>query len=328
MKIEVTEYEKKYSFELTAITQLCGQNIVKKTYVLESIRRYFSTYKYREEQNKWRDNIIVDGEHIGRKFFEVLSISSISDLLMMIKCSKQSLMMEYVKQLMQQFDWQVHLRTINEELELMFQMMNAEINQLGNIELSYTTSNVWDMIQKSDIVGNNQIMLDEQNSYDLLIIFLNLIEEIMKTNPRKILVILENIDHLLSRTEYSDVLDKLLDIGRKYNIYFILSTSIDGYIRCNKELCPGIKIFGDVDFQMPEFDKLSYYINEHYPYHKHFSDEEIQNDLCKVIQKIGQNNFLYNIEESVICKLINQTLLIHNKWPDNERIPELTFLKS
>ena len=56
MKIDITEYEKRYSFELEPVTQLCGQNIVKKTYILESIRRYFSTYKYSEEKNKWRDN--------------------------------------------------------------------------------------------------------------------------------------------------------------------------------------------------------------------------------------------------------------------------------
>ena len=34
MKIDVTEYEKRYSFELEPITQLCGQNVVKKTYIL------------------------------------------------------------------------------------------------------------------------------------------------------------------------------------------------------------------------------------------------------------------------------------------------------
>lgn len=52
MKIDVTEYEKKYTFELKPITQLCGQNIPKKSYILESIRRYFSAYKYSEERNK------------------------------------------------------------------------------------------------------------------------------------------------------------------------------------------------------------------------------------------------------------------------------------
>lgn len=59
MKIDVTEYEKKYTFELKPITQLCGQNIPKKSYILESIRRYFSAYKYSEERNKWRNNVKI-----------------------------------------------------------------------------------------------------------------------------------------------------------------------------------------------------------------------------------------------------------------------------
>ena len=69
MKIDVTEYEKKYTFELKPITQLCGQNIPKKSYILESIRRYFSAYKYSEERNKWRNNVKIDDELVGRKFF-------------------------------------------------------------------------------------------------------------------------------------------------------------------------------------------------------------------------------------------------------------------
>ena len=71
---DVTEYEKKYTFELKPITQLCGQNIPKKSYILESIRRYFSAYKYSEERNKWRNNVKIDDELVGRNFFTVLSV--------------------------------------------------------------------------------------------------------------------------------------------------------------------------------------------------------------------------------------------------------------
>ena len=56
MNVEITEFEKMYEFELIPVTQLCGQNIQKKSYIFESIRRYFGTYKYSEEKNKWRDN--------------------------------------------------------------------------------------------------------------------------------------------------------------------------------------------------------------------------------------------------------------------------------
>jgi hypothetical protein len=328
MKIDVTEYEKQYSFELSPVTQLCGQNIVKKTYILESVRRYFSTYKYSEEHNKWRDNIKIDNELVGRKFFTVLSIKEILDIITLIKWSKQSLMAEYVKQLMKKFDWQMHMRTISEELEEMFLMMNTDINRLGDVELTYAMSDAWDMVQKTNVTGSNQIMLEDKGNYELLLIFMNLIEEVMQFEPKKMLVIIENIDHIISRKEYVEILDKMKKIGMKYNIYFIVSTSIDGYVVCDREVCSGIAIFGDVDFQMPEFDEILKNIYDNYPYNKKLSEEQIQKILRKIIQKIGQKEYLYSVEDNVICKMINQTLMLNEKWLDTEKMPEIAFLKA
>lgn len=327
MKIDVMEYEKKYSFELAPVTQLCGQNILKKAYVYESLRRYFSTYKYREERNKWRDNVVVDDKMTGRKFFSVISVSNRSDILAMINWTKKSLMTEYVKQLIQKFDFQVHLRLINEELEMMFQLLNKDIVRLGDIELTYEMSEVWEMVQKSDITGVNQMTLEDKGNDELLFLFLNLIEEVMAVNPKKTLVLIENIDHMITRKEYFEVLGKLQSIGKRYDIFFVLSTSIDGYVVCDKELCSGIKIFGDVDFQMPEFDELLNYINDNYPYNKKISESQLQKDVMKIAQRIGQKNYLCSVEENVICKLINRTLMLHEKWTDTEKIPEIAFLK-
>ena len=69
---------------------------------------------------------------------------------------KQSLMMEYVKNLMQKFDWQMHLKSIAEEVEEMFQIVNEDITRLGDIELTYSMSEVWDMIQKSDVSATDE----------------------------------------------------------------------------------------------------------------------------------------------------------------------------
>lgn len=328
MRVDVTEFEKKYTFELEPVTQLCGQNVAKKTYILESVRRYFSTYKYREEKNKWRDNVTIDGRSTGRKFFTVLSVSGTEDLLAMIKWSKQSLLAEYVKHLMQKFDWQMHLRTIDEELDAMFRIMNEEINQLGDIELTYAMSDVWDMIQKSNVTGSEQALLDDKGNYELLLIFLNLLEEVMQSDPKKMLIILENIDHLISRNEYADLLRKIQNMGMRFDIYFMLSTSIDGYVGCDRELCPGITIFGEVDFQMPEFAEVLNYIHNNYPCNKKFSEEQIEQMLMKIIQKVGQKDFLYSVEENVVCKLLNQTLMLHEKWSDTEKNPEIAFLKA
>lgn len=133
---------------------------------------------------------------------------------------------------------------------------------------------------------------------------------------------------MISKNEYMKVVEKLQSIGRKYDIYFVLTTSIDGYVLCEKELCSGIKIFGEVDFQMPEFDELLNFINDNYPCNKMISEWRLQKNIMKIIQRIGRNNYLSDVEENVICKLINCTLMLHENWSDTEKIPEMAFLKA
>lgn len=327
MNIKITEFEKCYSFELAPITQLCGQNVKKKSYVLESLRRYFSTYKYSEIKNKWRDNVLIDDKTVGRKYFSIISVRQINDIIQLIKWSKQSLMMEYVKNLMQKFDWQLHLKTINEEVEKMFQIINKDINRLGDVELTYSMSEVWDMIQKSDVSSTDETDLNDKSNYELVMIFMNLIDRMLEYEPKKTIVMLENIDHMVDSEEYIDILGKAKMIARKYDINFIFSSSLDGYAYCDDELCVGISVFGDVDFQMSEFEKICEFIRENYPYTKDISDEQIQKELARIIQRIGQKDYLYSIEENVICKLINQSLLLYDKLPE-EKLPEMAFLKA
>lgn len=72
---------------------------------------------------------------------------------------------------MQKFDWQLHLRTIDEELEEMFQLINKDLSHLGDVELTYAVSDVWDMVQKSNVVGNGQTSLEDKNNFELFTIF-------------------------------------------------------------------------------------------------------------------------------------------------------------
>lgn len=322
------DYEKKYSFELEPVTQLCGQNIIKKTFVLESIRRYFSTFKYKEESKKWRENIQVDGEIIGRKYFSVLSISNISDVLELISWSKQSLTVEYVKQIMQKYDWQMHLKMINDEVNKMIQMINADMNRLGNLELSYAVADVWNMVQKTDITGVDQALLEDEENFEVLNIFLNVLEEVLRMTPRKMLVLIENIDHMITQKEYAHIIKRVKDMSLKYDLYFIFTTSLDGYVECDEDLFAGISIFSDVDFQMPSYEKIESFINDNYPCHKNLSEYQIYNDLKHIIHRIGLEESLLSVEELIICKLINQTLLLHEKWRESISEPEIAFLKS
>lgn len=328
MKVEITEFEKIYSFNLLPITQLCGQNIIKKSYILESFRRHFSSYKYQEGQEKWINNIKIDDSFIGRKYFSILSIKNTDDIFNAIKCTKQSLMMEYLKQLIQNFELQKRMENIHVELDCIFQILNNDIHQLGSIELDYSMSDIWDILQKSDIYGENQTRLDNKSGYEIIVILLNLLEQKLSYTPQKQLIIFENIDHFLTKEEYVKIIKKIERIVKKYDIYFIITTSLDGYVECEKDILSGITIFGDVNFQMPDFNDIKSFIIENYPWNKKISDEMIKILLEKIVQKIGRKSYLCSVEENVLCKMINQTLLLSESLNDEEIIPEKAFLKA
>ena len=327
MKVEITEFEKRLSFELEPVTQLCGQNIQKKTYIFESLKKYFSTYKYSEQNNKWRDNVIIDDALVGRKYFSVISIKSTLDLIQMIKLSKQSLMTEYLKSLMQEFDWQLYLRDIEIKVDEMIHKLNDSVEKLGGIELTYTTSDVWDIVQQSNISGVDSTDLEDSDNIELIRILWNLIEKIQEISPRRMLILFENIDHMIDRAEYRKIIKTTQKIAVKSNIYFIISSSLDGYVLCDSEICSGISIFGNVDFQMPDFDHLCEFVRDTYPYQKEFSKDRICELICGVVQRIGRSNYLWDIEENVLCKMINESIMIHDSISDVKDI-EIAFLKS
>ena len=73
MNVEITEFEKRFCFELCPVTQLCGQNVCNKNYIFESLRRYFGTFKYSESKNKWRDNVFIDNNQVGKRGYPTRS---------------------------------------------------------------------------------------------------------------------------------------------------------------------------------------------------------------------------------------------------------------
>lgn len=328
MNIKITEYEKIYSFELHPITQLCGQNIVKKSYILDSLRRYFSTFKYSEGVNRWRDNVKIDENAPGRKYFEINSIGSISDIRSEIKWKKAGILNSYVEHLLQAFDLQSELNQIDQYVQSIMNAVNENLKQLGDIELIYHPSELWEMVQKTEVCAIGELGVDEKSNFEMFNIYLHLLENMVAIHPKNTILILENLDHLLSINEYRETIDTLKSISQKYPIYFLITTSLDNYVVIDEELCSGISICNDEDFQMEELDQTLKFIKSKYPNQHHPEDAEIIRSLNKVIHRIGKREYLTNVHQNVICKLINETILLKDSFPKDENVLELAFLKN
>lgn len=325
MRVTVRDFEKEYSFSLKGVTQLCGQNLINKSFVLESVRRYYSGYKYSEGRNPWRDNVLVDGKSTGRKYFAIWSVSTKKELVDAIKLSKQSVMQDYIKYLLNRFDSQQYIKRIEDELEGIYVGMNSEISKLGPIELTYEVSDLWGIIQKSTMMTDTGAEIEEKSIAELIHIYLNLLKEIFLYNPQKSLLIFENMDHMVTREEFRNIIYVLKDFSEKYDVYAIISTSLTGYPVVNSELIEGITVFNDVEFTFPEADRLIEFINESYPIQYEFTMEQVIEAIKKTIHNIGRSDLLYGAKSVIISKLINQSLMIKECVDISASFPEIQF---
>ena len=213
------------------------------------------------------------------------------------------------------------------EFVFLFQIIIVQVNIVGDIEISFALSDFWDMVQKSEVSGIDDTELSDKSNAELILILLNIVDNVLKNNPKKTLILFENLDHLVSLKEYVEIIHAADTITKKYDLFFIFSSSLNKYVCCDIDFLEGISVFGDVHFQMPEYNRLYLFLKENNPNEKEFSNEHVQKIICNIIQSIGQSNFLNTVEENVVCKLINQTLLLDDKIPD-EKIPEIAFLKA
>ena len=103
---------------------------------------------------------------------------------------------------------------------------------------------------------------------------------------------------------------------------------LEGYADCREELCEGISVFNEVPFQMPELEMLLQVINDSYPCNKVLEKKKLQIVLESIIHKIGKVDYLDSLVENVVCKIINQSLLLNDRWENAENMPEISFLKA
>jgi len=328
MNVEVRDFEHKYSFELRPITQLCGQNIRSKTFILESFKRYYGGFRYPEEKNRWRDNVFIDGSNTGRKYYSIISVSTRENLIAAIKLSKQSMMLEHLKHMLTEFGYQDAMMRIEDELDKIFMGLNESLHRLGGIELNFEPSELWDIVQQSDIIDSDGNKLEEKTSAELICIFLNLLDEIIKENPKKTIVICENIDHLLSRDEYKKTVNHMRRLTVKYDLYFMLSTSLYGYPLIDSELIEGITVFNDVEFTLPELIHVSDYISENYPIAHNFEEDDLLWLLSGIVHNIGGKGMITGTTGVIINKLINKSLGIDEKVDISASSLEMSFANS
>lgn len=327
MKLKIDNDIKHIEIEYCSVMQFCGSNIIEKNRIIEIIRKYFSCSKYMEYEGILECRISLDNDEIGRKTFELYYSAEAEDLINSIKLNKTSMVARLVKNYITEFECQEFMQKIDDELMQICNLINNEISQLGDIQLRYEMSELWDMVQKSSIVPyNDNEYLENKSGNELVNIYLNSLEKSLEIFPERTLVIFRDLDHLVKKSEYCDLVYRMKNISDNYDVHFIISSSIDGYCWLKNGLETGVTVFNDVIYGIPDMYHIKEFIENNYPYNRELEYDELIEMLQNVIHKIGGKGKLVSISDLVILKLINESLAINECITKSPVEQEISFL--
>ncbi len=327
MILQISQIDRTAEINIEPVTQLCGQNIIWKNQILRIIKKYFSGEKYADYEEKNRGIIRLDGEEIGRKYFRLIKYADRGSMIETIKIGKTNLLTQCIRYFLNDFDCQQQMSYIDENLTKIYLMLNKMIERnIVNLQLDYQYSDLWDIIQKSEVYLSDSRHIEEASDFELVKLCLDIIKQLLEINPEKTMILWENIDHLLTEEEYEYVVRACEDIVKKYDIYFIFTTSLQQYVYITESTIEGIHVFNEEDFIFPEIEKIKNFVNNHYPYYKEWSKEELYKAIKSNVHKIGMKGYLEEDKNIVVLKLINDTFIEKEVKKEQAHLEESSFL--
>lgn len=326
MKLKVIKRNERYELSLMPVTQLIGNNIPMKTFVLDSLCKHFSSDKYKEYEELYIDNILLDGEIPGRKQWESYRISGREDIISMLQIGKTGIVTKCIKQYIDGFECQNELLQIDWILLHIFEELNKAILGEESVELSYTQESLFSMIQKTDIKTKDGFDIHVLDTDDLFDVFFDTVEKLQTIIPEKRLYVFENIDHMVSVNQYHILMERCKVLSEEKNIWFIFSSSIGGYIHLDEDIFSGINVFNEEIFIFPEYERFHIFIKDNYPIERKWEKQDILESLEKIAHLISCSNAVPQPKDEILLKMINESLGLKSCWTESLKVPEMNYL--
>lgn len=329
MKIKIIDDIRYYELNLLPITQLVGANITKKSFILKSLEKHFSSSKYKEYETHYKNNIRIEDQLIGRNYFKLYKVSKREDLLKAIQLSKSSILYKYINMKLKTYELQAELDKLEIQFDQILNNLNTEmLDGINTIQLTYEQKELLNIIPKSDVQCYDGRHLETLSNYELFIIYIDLIEKINSIAPTKTLVIIENIDHMISYKEYSKLFERNKEVAYKYDYYVLVTSSLKSFVIIDEQFTEGIHIINDEMVILPELYRLVQFVKENYPIDIEINKEEIRHILSLMIQEIGKDNIEFSARSDIFLKLINRSMCLNTKTSSIANSIETKFLKA
>ncbi len=311
MKIKIRDNEE---FYLAPVTQLCGMNVLKKRELLDEMLNYFL------EKDSGCD-IRVDGDVVGKEYFTLHHVMDARDLAAEFAFSKNSMIYKTVLEYIRQFEAEKIMEQIDHQYAMIFQTINRRFSEnIGKLSVEY------DLIKKNEeLIKKCEVNVPEDHG-ELLMLYINLILEQNQISPEKRLIIIENVDFMIERQKYLQLIDRCNEIAKESDMWFLFSVSIPGYGVVKEELMEGITVVNDVIYSFDEVSYVKAYIEENYPIYKEFSQTEIMDTLRECLHSLGAS-YAPSVASMVIDKMISNSMGIYKEGQKEDiKLAEIAYL--
>ncbi len=325
MKITILDNRELYEFDLNKLIQLCGTNVIKKEFIVSSIEKYFSNYKYYEYESAMINNVLINDERVGRDYLNVKIIRSREDLIKAFKISKGNILKKHIDKILLDYECQKHLFIIEQELETIYAELNDNfLGGKGRIKLSYDANNIIEIVSESNVVFEDND-IEEMSNLLLLKEYVKLIRINQAEEGKKTLLIIDNIDHFVSVEEYKAIMKDIINIGLESDLCALVSTSLPGYVCVERDLINGIVVINDITYQLSDYDKLEDFIVSNYPVEKDITENKIMDMITDIAHEIGKEK-ADGFESMILLRLLNESECLYVHKCSDISVPEICFL--
>lgn len=323
---------KMIEIHMEKLTQFAGLNNEVKDYIFDSLAKYFSSHRYLEEEELQTDNIRMDGEIIGRGYYETTYFYDIRDIEEQFTFAKNCLLRDYLMELIDKQEISNQLFQINLQLQQFMDQLNIEMQKnVPELFISTDDFTVDEILKKKmqvQLSRADYYKISYMNNFDKYILYLEMLEELDYQKPNKRLLIFRNLDMYLKEDEYQKILNRMDAITNLHDWIFIIGSSLPNYCFISERQMGGINIINDDCFFVESLEKLKIFVEKNYPYERRFRDEELIEFLGEIIHDIGREIKLRSIESQVIFKEISIAEFKKVKSLKSPNLLELEYIQN
>lgn len=311
-------------FDLHTFNFLVGPNRKIKQQLLATINREKSGKSLSElEENYYSNdgiNIFCDDKVINHRNINFKLITSLTELTNELTLNKNSLLMNYLKSLDDDFIIQKTITQLNDMVINLENIIQDKINNLDNKKhliaelslLSYENlikNNLLLSFNESD--DNDNIPVNMAQSQQIIHLFLNLLKVTLQITNHPYWLFLTNLKQIFaSDEEINDFISQLREIAEDTDLLkvFIILDEIPEFNMTTEDIERTIYL-GDFIEQLPAFWMLKRSLILHYPYEFNLSDQQLVKSFYRVINCVGNANNLYlNNEDMLLLKTLEEIL--------------------